>query len=105
MSNIPMTVAEAMPQMRLCKGDCAELRPETDYYRGKHGLDGKCKECRRKDRGGNAEPALSPAEAEAIGRALFSTFRAWQGGEPRSDWRADTGWRAGRWNGRRWRHD
>jgi hypothetical protein len=94
MSNIPMTWAE--PQR--CCTTCKETKPLTEFYRQKGGRDAKCKTCRvvmalaRKKTERVVRPTIqSSRETEAIGRELFGVFRTWQGGEPRTDWRADMG--------------
>lgn len=93
MSNIPMTWRELQLSATKCCKSCGATKMLTDFYTHRTGRDGKCKLCR------NAEKAIRVAaakpfvrrESEAIARELFGVFRSWQGGEPRSDWRASVG--------------
>jgi hypothetical protein len=93
MSNIPMTWAELrLPETRCCKS-CGATKVLTDFYTHRTGRDGKCKLCRNAEKAvrvANAKPAVQRA-TDADARELFGVFRTWQGGEPRTDWRADMG--------------
>lgn len=92
MSNIPMTWRELQREALACAtkrcSGCAQTRPLADFRDPIREKERKtCAACRQSDQALKMQPKVDDAEA----RALFSVFRQWQGGTPRSDWRASVG--------------
>lgn len=98
MSNLPMTWAELKLAPLKCCTKCKEPKQVTEFYHQRNGRMARCKDCHNRAMQGRQRivrigpPTVQTLrEAEAIGRELFGVFRTWQGGTPRTDWRADMG--------------
>ena len=92
MSSIPMTWRELQREALACStkrcSGCVRTKPLAEFIDPIREKERKtCAACRQSDQALKMQPRVTDAEA----RALFSVFRQWQGGAPRSDWRASVG--------------